>query len=470
MATTSRPPTPPLSGGGSGDLARRGAHSPITRSGAIAAAAIAAVLLALGYLIFLSGSGGAEYVLMFKSADGLVLGNQVQVGGAPVGTVKSIELTKDMRRARVVIEVESPLAPLHRGTTALIRVPSLSSVAARYVSLAPGPNNAPAIPAGGTLPTSATKEAVNLDEVFNLFTPKTRKGLQQVIEGFAQQYQGVGHQVNLSTEYFSPALLATGAVFKALVREEGVFSRFLVEAAKATTMLDAHKTQLGSLIRNGSQTFAAIGSEQRSLEEGLRELPQAFHEGSRSLAQVPAMVSALKRLVDVSKPNTKTLAPFFTRLRTLLREATPVVAELSAAIRKPGPNNDLTDFALAAPGLASSLRTASPDSVKSLNESVPITSFFGPYAPDLQGVFNDFGGSAGYYDAGGNYSRFSPDFAGFKLTSSGKLVPTSPEQGIEGLKTGQLQRCPGAATQPSADGSSPYTAEGKLGCNPKETP
>ncbi len=79
--------------------------------------------------------------------DQLVRGDQVQVGGVPVGSVKDIELTHDFK-AIVTISVDSSLAPLHAGTTAQVRVPSLSSVANRYVALSPGPNNAPALSVG----------------------------------------------------------------------------------------------------------------------------------------------------------------------------------------------------------------------------------------------------------------------------------------------------------------------------------
>ncbi|MEA2313023.1 MAG: hypothetical protein QOE28_2991, partial [Solirubrobacteraceae bacterium] len=34
-----------------------------------------------------------------------------------------------------------------------------------------------------------------------------------------------------------------------------------------------------------------------------------------------------------------------------------------------------------------------------------------------------------------------------------------------GLQTGVIKRCPGAASQPAADGSSPYTDNGNLGPN-----
>lgn len=444
-------------------------RSPVTLARALALGALALVVGAVAYLL-LSGGGGATYHIMFSSADELVRGDEVQVGGAVVGTVKEIELTHDFR-ARVTVEVESPLAPLHKGTRAIIRVPSLSSVAARYISLAPGPNSAPALPSGSTLPMGDTEVAVNLDQLFNTLNPRTRKGIQQLIAGFHQQYKGVEHQVNLSTLLFPPALRETSHVFNEVTRDERVLSSFLVEGAKATGTIAAHSRQLSGLVNNGAQAFEAVGSRAKQLEEGVSELPKTLREGSRTFTQLPAALAALRNLVEVSKPDTKQLAPFFERLRPLLSEATPVLHDLSVAISKPGPSNDLTDFALELPGLAKRLESASPASVKALQESVPITSFFGPYAPDLVGLFHDFGQATGYYDADGHYVRVNPNFTDSKLSEE-KLIPVSPEEGLEaeGLKTGQLTRCPGAATQPAADGSSPYTGEGELGCNPSEVP
>ena len=117
------------------------------------------------------------------------------------------------------------------------------------------------------------------------------------------------------------------------------------------------------------------------------------------------------------------------------------------------------------------LTTATPSGVTSLRESVPITAFFGPYSPDLEGLFRTFGQTAAYYDANGHYARLSPVFPDFSYggSSSNNLIPTSSQKVIEGLKTGQLRRCPGAATQPAADGSSPIVDGGLLTCDPTET-
>ncbi|HTC71263.1 MAG TPA: MlaD family protein, partial [Solirubrobacteraceae bacterium] len=120
----------------------------------IALGALGLVVLIVAYLVF-GGSSGANYRLIFSEADQLVRGDQVEVAGTPVGSVKDIVLTPDFK-AEVTIHVNGSLVPLHEGTVAQVRNPSLTTVADRYIELSPGPNSNRAYPAGATLPASAT--------------------------------------------------------------------------------------------------------------------------------------------------------------------------------------------------------------------------------------------------------------------------------------------------------------------------
>jgi phospholipid/cholesterol/gamma-HCH transport system substrate-binding protein len=467
MATTT-PPKPPSAPPPGTPPARpaRPARGRFARP--IAIAALAIVVIAV-LLVVLGGSGGATYKLEFAEGDQLVRGNQVQVGGVPVGSVTNLELTHDYK-AIVTIHVNSSLTPLHAGTTAQVRVPSLSSVANRYIALSPGPNNAQALASGATLPASATKEVTDLDQLFNTFNPKTRKGLQQFIQGTAEQYVGTSKDLGPATEYFAPSLSATDHFFSELVRDQSTFTKFLVETAKAVTTIGARKDQLSSLVENANTTFTAVGSEQQNLAKGLKELPVTLRQGNKTFANLPSTFSALKKLVDASRPTVKPLEQLFTKLEPLLKTATPVVTNFATAFSQPGPGNDLTDFVRALPKLAAQLSSATPTAVRADTESIPITAFFGPYSPDLEGTLRDFGQTAAYYDANGHYARVAPVFPDFSLGAKDNLTPASGAQALAPLKTGQLRRCPGAATQPAADGSSPFTDEEKLSCDPSEHP
>jgi phospholipid/cholesterol/gamma-HCH transport system substrate-binding protein len=387
----------------------------------------------------------------------------------PVGSITNIELTHDYK-ALVTIHVDSSLVPLHHGTVAQVRVPSLASVANRYIALTLGANSNPAYPSGATLPASVTREVTDLDELFNTLNPKTRAGLQQFIQGTAEQYVGQSRGLGESTELFPAFLTSTAHFFSELTREQPVFTSFLVETGKAVTTIGARKEQLADLVENDNKTFQAIATEQSELAKGLKQLPLALRQGNRTFAELPATFAALKTLVETARPTTKPLTTLLERLRPLVAKAAPVVHNLALTFSRPGPDNDLTDLVRALPALAKQLTTASPTAVTALQEGVPITAFLGPYSPDFAGTLRTFGQAAAYYDADGHYVHVNGIFPDFKLGENNTLTPATSAQALEGLKTGQLRRCPGAATEPAEDGSSPFVDGELLSCDPTETP
>jgi phospholipid/cholesterol/gamma-HCH transport system substrate-binding protein len=472
VATTSppsppdAPPPPPTDPAGPGPGARPRTPGPVR---IIAIGALALVVLIIAYLVFVP-AGGSSYKLEFAEADGLVRGDAVQVGGVPVGSVTAIELTHNFR-AVVTIHIDSSLVPLHAGTVAQVRVPSLTTIANRYIELSPGPNSNPALPPGSKLPATATRPVTDLDQLFDTLNGKTRAGLQQFIQGTAEQYVGQSRNLRATTELFPPFLTSTSHFFSELAREEPTFTNFLVETAKAVTTIGARKEQLSDLIENQNTAFTAIGRVQSQLARGLKQLPVTLRQGNKTFAELPSSLAALTALVQASRPTTVPLTTLFEHLRPLLNTATPVVRNFSLAFSRPGPDNDLTDLVRALPALAKQLESTSPASVTALKESVPITAFFGPYAPDLAGTLRSFGQTSAYYDADGHYLRATPVLPDFTLGANNTLTPAAtPQQALEGLKSGQLRRCPGAATEPAADGSSPFVDGEMLTCDPSETP
>ena len=123
--------------------------------------------------------GGEPYKVraVFESAGQLVPGNQVRVGGQPIGTIADIELD-DAANAVVTMELKDTVTPLHEDTTATIRAASLSGITSRYISLKPGPNDGDEIEDGGRIGVDQTTSPVDIDVLFNTLDEKTRGGLR----------------------------------------------------------------------------------------------------------------------------------------------------------------------------------------------------------------------------------------------------------------------------------------------------
>jgi phospholipid/cholesterol/gamma-HCH transport system substrate-binding protein len=428
--------------------------------GAVLGALLAVV--AVVAVVLLSGGGSEQYHLIFQNAGQLVKGDDVQIGGRRVGGVSDILLTDD-NQAEVVVSVDKPYAPLHEGTTATIRLTSLSGVANRYIALSPGPNSAPKIPGGGRLGVEQTTSVVDLDQLFNTLDPATRKGLQQYIQGSATQYEGQGENVNQSAKYFNPFLSTTDQLVKEVARDQGTLTRAIVAGASVTGAVAQRAPQLTSLITNLNGMMGAIAAENGSLSQALGVLPDTLRQGNSTFVDLRATLDDLDPLLQASSVASRDLPRFFSQLRPLLNEATPTFQNLSAIVHQPGQFNDATDAVQHLPQLQQIGSKAFASSITAMRKGQPVIDFLRPYSPDLVGWFRDFGQSAANYDANGHYARVMPIFGAFQYQpngSGGSLEPVPPSQRLAGLTSGFTRRCPGAASQPRPDGSNPFASNG----------
>jgi phospholipid/cholesterol/gamma-HCH transport system substrate-binding protein len=433
--------------------------------GAVLGALLAVV--AVVAIVLLSGDGGAHYSLVFQNAGQLVTGDEVQIGGQKVGNVDDILLTSN-NEAEVKITVDGPYAPLHEGTTATIRLTSLSGVANRYIAISPGPNNAPTLRGGATIPSDKTTSVVDLDQVFNTLDPATRRGLQQVIQGSGTQYAGKGPQVNAAAKYFNPALVTTAQLARELTFDQQLLTQAIVNGASVTGAIAQRAPQLSSLVQNLNGMMGAIASQNASLSQALGVLPDTLRQGNSTFRDLRAALDDLDPLVNASKPATKDLARFFREFRPLVDESVPTFGSLSRLVSQPGPSNDATDIVKQLPTLQRIGSPAFRNAIRAMKQGQPVIDFLRPYAPDLVGWFRDFGQTSANYDANGHYVRVMPIFGIFQYHDNGNgtssLNPVPPSQRLQGIAHGYLRRCPGAASQPRPDGSNPYVPAG-FDCN-----
>jgi phospholipid/cholesterol/gamma-HCH transport system substrate-binding protein len=437
------------------------------RAVAFGALAVAVVVVAV---VLLSGGGGTRYELRFQNAGQLVKDNDVQVGGRRVGSVREIELT-DGNQARVIVEVEPEFAPLHEGTRAVIRLTSLSGVANRYIALSLGPNNAPELEEGAVITTERTTSPVDLDQLFATLDPPTRRGLQQLVQGLATQYRDREQLNNTAARYFNPAISSTRRLVNELVRDQEALKALLRNGAKVSGALAQRDGELTELVTNANRTAAAIGDEREAFVRDLELLAPTLRRGNTTFVNLRAALGDLDVLVEESKPVAPQLAPFFRELRPLVRDARPTIRDLRLLIRRPGRDNDLLELLRKTPPLERAARPAIANTTASLRRGTPVLGFIRPYTPDLVGWFRDFGQSTSNYDANGHFARIQPIFNSFQFTddpAGGTLVPRPPRSNpLTGLTTGNVRRCPGAGSQPAADGSAPWRdSDGTLDCDP----
>lgn len=435
-------------------------------------------MIALGYVIF-SGNGEHKYNLLFQNASQLVPDNQVLIGGQPVGSVESIELTDD-NLANVVVSVDQEL---HEGTTATIRATSLSGVANHYVSISPGPNSNPSLGDDGTLGLASTTTPIDIDQLFNTFPAPVRRGLEQFIEGNAQWYAGRGKDgsANDTFKYIGVGFNRAGAFAHDLNADERLLARFLVSSAKLGTAVSERAEDLSSAIGNANTAFDAIASQNNALSTSLSLLPPTFRQANTTFVNLRAALDDVEPLIDTSRTATKDLAPFLAELRPVLSKAVPVFKNLRLTVRRKGFANDTAELLGVLPAVQQRASKAFPHSEEAITAFQPNLNFIRAYTPDLFNGFARLGQVSAPYDGNGHYIRSSfSDLNLFKYNSGSRaLEPIKPSEQYDAFGSSAAVRrpCPGGASQPAADGSSPFVEPPFSGsgvttadCNPADAP
>ncbi|HVL96380.1 MAG TPA: MlaD family protein [Solirubrobacteraceae bacterium] len=428
--------------------------------------------------------GGAEPYRVkarFQNASQLVKGNLVQVAGRAVGKVERIGLTRD-GQAEVTMRIDEDYAPLRRGTLLTVRQASLSGIANRYIDLRLAPQGAKPIPRGGVIEQTETTTAVDLDQLFNVFDPETRKALSGVIRGSARQYAGKGEEFGAGLAYLNPSLAASSRLFRELNRDTPLLERFVVSSSKLVTDIADRRDELAGLVDHLATTTTAIGAEQESLAGAIEQLPPFMRRANTTFVNLRGALDDLQPLVNDSKPVARKLRPFLAELRPLARDARPTLRDLSRLIQRGGAGNDLVELTKAQVPVANIAvgpverngerrEGALPASEKALAGGTPELAYIRPYSLDLLGWMDDFSHS-GVYDALGGVSRVGTHVSAFLLTN-GQLAPVPPElRDSAFLASGgvrdQRNRCPGGAEHVPDDRSAPWKPTPDHNCDPSQ--
>ena len=436
-------------------------------------AALAVAVIALAVVLF-SGGGGHKYTFVFQNAAQLVPDNQVLIGGSPVGSVESIELSDD-NLAEVHVEVEQEL---HEGTTAAVRATSLSGVANHYVSVSPGPNSSPALDEGAEIGLASTTTPIDIDQFFNTFPPSVRKGLSNFIKGNSAIYAGQGKAANDAYKYFGPALNRTDAFVKELNADQRLLAQFIASSAKLSTTVAGRGEQLSSAISNANTAFGAIASQNVAFDRTLRRLPPVMRQANTTFVNLRAALDDLDPLVNTAKPATKNLAPFLAELRPVLSKFVPFTRNLRLTVARPGKANDAYELLSVLPTVQERTSRTFPHAEAAIAAFQPNLALWRTYTPDLFNGLGKLGQVAGYYDGNGHYLRAATAAQNLFAYEGGSLNPITKAQQFDafGASAPVHRRCPGGATQKAPDGSNPFVDPPWSGgassseCNPADVP
>jgi phospholipid/cholesterol/gamma-HCH transport system substrate-binding protein len=416
-----------------------------------AGAGVVVVAVLLVSLVRIRGGGGHTVTAEFLNGGRLGPGNPVRVAGADVGTVEDLSISKN-GEALIRFTVVEEYAPLAAPRDDQADVALAHRQPLRDLHL--GPADGAEIEDGGRLSTSETLTAVEIDQFFSIFDPKTRQALKDTVKGSADLLRGRGQEINRSVKYLNPALSTGTRLFRELSRDEPLLERFLIDSGRFVNALATRRDDVRGLVSNANTTFRALGNQQAALAESVELLPPFMRRANTTFVNLRNALDDVDPLVDVSIPAVRRLGPFLDDARAFAADAEPTIRDLSLTIRRSGDANDLIELMHSFPPLSRAAldprrvngavrRGAFPEAEEALTDSSETFALLRPYTPDLVGWFEDFSGT-GAYDAAGGFSR-------------SQLNLTEILYGPEPLG-GQFRRCPGAGDAPASDGSNVFSA------------
>ncbi|SNR92356.1 phospholipid/cholesterol/gamma-HCH transport system substrate-binding protein [Haloechinothrix alba] len=318
------------------------------------AAAIAAVpsIAAAGLSIGSSDEADEEKVIgYFTDAGPLNQGADVRAAGAKVGMVDDISLQDG--RARVALEVESSVLPLHQDARMTVRPVNL--LGESYLELDAGsPNQEFAEDA--EVPPERTEVAVGLQDVINAFDDPTSTGLAALLTTLGEGMNESGDEAAKAIKALAPAMRQSDELAGVLNDQNAVLNELVEQLSPVAEELAASEgAALDRLVESTDETMSTLAANHRELNSALAELPATVAESREALRELAGAADATTPTLEAIRPVTDNLSEITGELRQFADAADPALASLTPVLERA---DELLEQAAPA---VSQLRKAGPD-------------------------------------------------------------------------------------------------------------
>jgi ABC-type transporter Mla subunit MlaD len=313
-------------------MRNRGGIQGVASSPAIVGAVTVLVIIVAVFLAY-NANNGLPFVSTYDltarvpNADALVRGNEVRIGGARVGTVRSVapvQLGDGRIAAELDLRLEKSVEPLPVDSTMIIR--PRSPLGLKYVQIVPGDSRR-GFDAGDTIPVSAARpEPVDIDEFFDMFDEETRPAIQRSQAGFGNALAGRGPQLNAAIATLRRLVESGAPVLRTVVAPEtnlGGFWRAL--EALSATVAPVAETQ-ATLFVALDRTFAAFARVSRPfIQETISKGPSTLDVANETLPALRPFFDDSARFFTALRPGTRALAQTSPTIAAALRAGVPAL-------------------------------------------------------------------------------------------------------------------------------------------------
>jgi ABC-type transporter Mla subunit MlaD len=313
-------------------MRNRGGIQGVASSPVIVGAVTVLVVIVAVFLAY-NANNGLPFVSTYNlkarvpNANALVKGNEVRIGGARVGVVKSVvpvQTGHGQVAAELSLSLDKNVQPLPVNSTLIIR--PKSPLGLKYVQIVPG-DSSKGFAAGETIPVSAARpEPVDIDQFFDMFDEKTRTAIQRNLAGFGNGLAGRGPQLNNAFVALRQLVESGQPALANLVSPSTGFGEFwrALESLSATVAPVA--AQNASNFVALDRTFAAFARVSRPyIQETISKGPETLDTATEDLPALRPFLHDSERFFTALRPGAKALGETSPTIAAALRTGVPVL-------------------------------------------------------------------------------------------------------------------------------------------------
>lgn len=327
----------------------------------------------------LPGSARTYVQAVFRDVGPLVVNDDVREDSVRIGQVSAIKLENG--KAVVTLELNGRV-PVYANARASVWDQSV--LAEKFVELNPGTRSSGPLH-GNLVSENRTSSSVSLDQLFDVFNPPTRAGLQTTVQQLGTGLAGHGGDLN-SLLRASPRLVPdAGQVAGTLASPRSDLPGVLNSADTLSSRFTSEQAQLSSLVNQTSRTLDALDTDGgQPLSASLRQLPATLAGAQTTFDRLNRPLSDAASAMTTLRPGGTALGESSDNLRGFLRES------VTPLDKTPAVADDAQPAVTALTQTFSDARPVIPDLSQGLGSALPLLETVAPYAGDIQRFFGSY--------------------------------------------------------------------------------
>ncbi len=215
--------------------------------------------------------------LQIPDAEELTHGNEVHMGGALIGLVTSVDPARSASGQPIAVmnmALDKNVEPLPQDSTFTVRLKG--SIGLKYLDVAKGHSTA-TWNNGATIPLGHSGADTDLDQLFGMFTPRTRTGVSDSTIGFSDALAGRGDDINNAIGAFVPLVTDLAPVAVNLASRQTDLAGFFHGLESFSSAVAPVASTQANLYTNLDTTFKALASiAVPYLQNWISETPPTF--------------------------------------------------------------------------------------------------------------------------------------------------------------------------------------------------